>query len=112
MLRLPTAADLDKNGLVRMVVKKKVGGKVVNKVVRVSPVDAREIIYSDSGSLDLPEDLEKTDNKSIHIQQLYATLSLDELRLLCKDNNISFTGKPPSALRQVLIDAGVMPPSA
>ena len=107
-VRLPGPDDIDPYGMCTMQVLQKDGSF---KVKKVPAVDAREIILSDAGSLDIQEEVQKVaDSQKLNLRY-FESYDLDELRSLCADHDISYTGKPASVLRRLLAERGVEPPT-
>jgi len=104
--RLPSASDLDARGLVRIQVKDRQGNK---RIKLVAPVDARELIYAESGTLDIDDDVRKVEDSKTALFGYLEQFGLDELRDLCKRFEISYVGKRPSDLRAMLVQAGITP---
>lgn len=104
--RMPSPTDCDEFGMIRMQVKTKQG----MKVRRVPAVDAREIILSESGTLDIDPEVSEEAVAADTNLGIFMEMGLDELRALCKENDLSYTGKPVSAMARMLLDAGVEPP--
>lgn len=106
-VRLPGPRDIDPQGRVRLLVTTKTGRKIVKPF---SVVDAREIILVGSGTLDVPPDLLEQEERRGERESSLGQFGLRQLRGFCKAAGLSFTGKPESELRRLLLEHGFAPP--
>ena len=105
-IRMPSMVDLDERGLVTIQVTDE-NGK--SKIRKATPVDARELILNECGTLDIEGDVVDHDRQKIIHMNIFKELGLERLRELCTDNNISYRGKPSNLLAKLLVEAGVNP---
>lgn len=107
-VRLPGPKDLDQYGRARIVVTDRLGRK---KVRYAAAPDAREIIMTGSGTLDVPEELAREEDAAEARNRELGGYGLKQLREFCKALRIPFTGKPESELRRLLLAKGFAPPN-
>lgn len=98
--RMPGPNDVDAHGMVKVQVINKRGDK---EVVRRCAADVRELIYSDSGTMEIEEEVRAVEEGKAAKQELLAELSFDELRSICKRHEMNYVGKRPSDLRRMIL---------
>lgn len=103
--RFPKREDLDKWGRVSVYAYDR------KKIIKVAPVDAKEHALAEASTLDLPDEAVELDKRRASLVGAFDDFSLSQLRRICTENQISHTGKPPTQLRQILIDRGIEPPN-
>jgi len=107
-IRLPGQKDLDQYGRARLLVKDRHGRP---KVRMAAAVDAREIILSGSGTLNVPAELAAEEARREERASEMGQYNLKQLREFCRGLKIPYTGKPESELRRILQDRGFTPPN-